>query len=121
MRIISKLFDIIRTVFAQEYYANNFSKNNKKTTRTLKKEYQRNINKKSEIDTNKPGINYSVNTEDRVYIKNSERDYENKTNKFTKRTTNVDGEWSKTNYIISNVLKNNSNIGPPCSISIEGQ
>ena len=42
---------------------------NKTVTRSLQKEYQRNIINKSQINTNKPGINYNVNMEDEVNIK----------------------------------------------------
>lgn len=89
-----------------------FKKNNI-VTKSLKSEYNRNIKDKSSIKTNNPGLNLDVDTNDSVVLKNTERNDENKINKFTKNTTNVDGEWSKTKYIVSSKLINTGHIGPP--------
>ena len=98
-----------------------FSKN-KRVTSALQKEYKGNIIKKTQINTNKPGINYDVKVSDSVNIKNSERNDDNsKYNSFTKQTTNIDGEWSKTNYIVGSILKNSSNIGPPLLYQLEDE
>lgn len=91
----------------------NLFNKNKTVTKALKKEYTNNLIKKTQVKTNKPGINFNTEIDDSVNIKNIERSDENKNNRFTKQTTNTDGDWSKTKYIIANILKNNTNIGPP--------
>jgi len=86
---------------------------NKKVTTALKSEYQRNLKEKTKIEKHSVGgLNMHVDENDEVKIQNVERNDENNKSTFTKRSTNVDGNWSKSKYIISKVLRNNGNIGP---------
>jgi len=88
-------------------------KKNERVTKALKSEYQRNIKEKTQIESNKPGINLNAEVDNDVVIDNVERNDDNRKNKFTKDSTNVQGNWSKTEYTINNILRNNTNIGPP--------
>lgn len=86
---------------------------NKTVTKALESEYSRNLKEKTNIKSNAEGLNMEVDENSTVLLKNTERDDENKINRFTKSTTNVDGEWSKSKYIVSNKLINTGQIGPP--------